>query len=135
MKRLQTLLAVAALWLPTSVAHASDKQPNKGRGPALALVAKKCPRAESEAVERCAFKIVQQIDARLHESMCAYRAPGCADRFAKFTSSRDALTQAFSESLGDDSVNNRIDAALFALRITLAFEQQAQLVDRRKYGF
>lgn len=135
MKRSQAVLAVAALCLLTSVAHASKKHSNPGTGPALALVATKCPRAESEAVERCAYKIVQQIDARLHASMCAYRALGCAGRFAKFTSSRDALAQAFSESLGDDSVVNRIDTAVFALRITLAFEQQAQLADRRKYGF
>lgn len=133
--RIKFTLVIAACGLGlTGCAHRLEAAADPGLDRAFALMTAACPLAESEERETCAYSVIQQIDERLHASMCAYDRANCEETFAAFVSSRDALAHAYMSALIEGSVVNRVDTALYALRVTAAFEEQAHLDERREDG-
>jgi len=87
---------------------------------ALKLVEVRCPDAESEEVEACAYALMKEADLRITGTLCAPGQGNC-DAVETFRQNRDGLVQSYLAAAGD-SVVTRILAALYALEVTRSFE-------------
>jgi len=114
------IAAIAFSGAPSSAAGRPTADQNE---PELALVSAACPKAESEEVETCAYKLVGESDRRIKANLCRGRAKNCEGIFAAFTRSRDGLIQSYLAG-SEDSVVTRVEAALFALSVTRSFERR-----------
>jgi hypothetical protein len=94
---------------------------------ALKLVEVRCPDAESEAVEACAYELMGETDLRITVKLCGLHKGDC-DAAATFRQSRDGLVQSYLAAAGE-SVVARVLAALYALEVTRSFEDQLSELD------